>query len=655
MEEFTGKQPKRRMARKMGDTTCSPSDGVAATDSPPLPPSPRSRTACKSAKGEDSKEASALVIQRAIRSSLALRAAAKRRKCHASRINISAELLETEKSYVRQLKVLSSCYLVPLKSHADVLGKELSLQLATLLSTVEVIVAYHDDFLEQITDRIQDNWTYASKLGDVFMRMAAYLKSYTQYVSPYQTAVRLLAVRKDDEELQLLLESLKAPQCNGKGLKDLLIMPVQRIPRYNMILSDLKKNTWGDHRDYEDLCEAAARVLDIANHVETMSAEGERLEKKLEIASLVRFSKGEEITLAAAHRRYLFDHEVELRQTLGGVAKNKTLHLFAFSDLILFCIPSKSGKDYKAYTHISLAGCKHSTVPNPDDGDMCLVLHTNKGEMVIKDNRKDVVSSLSKLISENSSSLNHTKEAGDRTMVPVSPQKGIEAVRGESPTPKGRLRRSLSFKSMKGMVVQKNQSPSSPLASPGDRSSGSHSPLNASPSTVRRKTSQEGNPSASPKFDKLKKRLRSQSMASTPSISPDMKTPLIAIAEQKKGGHQSMKRSKGSPLGTRRNASSSSAAAKVKKAKSFQEHRSPARDEIPHVEELPAVVLDREDLEIEMVRVMKQIAENEMALRMSDGDKMDLLTSTAELKVKLGKLKISLLSSCSSSGDERQL
>lgn len=62
-----------------------------------------------------------------------------------------------------------------------------------------------------------------------------YFKSYSQYVSHYQVIVQILAQRKQDTVLQQIFESLK-PQALGKGLKDYMIMPVQRIPRYALLL-----------------------------------------------------------------------------------------------------------------------------------------------------------------------------------------------------------------------------------------------------------------------------------------------------------------------------------------------------------------------------------------------------------------------------------
>ena len=47
--------------------------------------------------------------------------------------------------------------------------------------------------------------------------------------------MQLLAKKKTDKALQAMLNGLK-PQATGKGIKDYMIMPIQRIPRYQMLL-----------------------------------------------------------------------------------------------------------------------------------------------------------------------------------------------------------------------------------------------------------------------------------------------------------------------------------------------------------------------------------------------------------------------------------
>lgn len=47
----------------------------------------------------------------------------------------------------------------------------------------------------------------------------------------------------------------------------LLILPIQRIPRYNLLLKEIIKHTWSDHQDYENLVQAQTAIHDIAEHL----------------------------------------------------------------------------------------------------------------------------------------------------------------------------------------------------------------------------------------------------------------------------------------------------------------------------------------------------------------------------------------------------
>jgi hypothetical protein len=50
-------------------------------------------------------------------------------------------------------------------------------------------------------------------------------------------------------------------------LGSFLIMPVQRIPRYALLLRDLLKNTWEDHPDYENIQKALKLIESIGMDV----------------------------------------------------------------------------------------------------------------------------------------------------------------------------------------------------------------------------------------------------------------------------------------------------------------------------------------------------------------------------------------------------
>jgi len=46
-----------------------------------------------------------------------------------------------------------------------------------------------------------------------------------------------------------------------------LIAPIQRIPRYNLLLKDLIKSTSDSHPDYQNLKAALALMQEVAGHV----------------------------------------------------------------------------------------------------------------------------------------------------------------------------------------------------------------------------------------------------------------------------------------------------------------------------------------------------------------------------------------------------
>ena len=74
---------------------------------------------------------------------------------------------------------------------------------------------------------------------------------------------------------------------NRLDLTDYLIMPVQRIPRYNLLLQDLVKNTPAEHCDYTDLCKARDRIQEIALFVNEQKRVVENLAQVSEIIASI--------------------------------------------------------------------------------------------------------------------------------------------------------------------------------------------------------------------------------------------------------------------------------------------------------------------------------------------------------------------------------
>ena len=102
-----------------------------------------------------------------------------------------------------------------------------------LYSDTFVIIGFQNKFLEELKQRITSSKEIF--IGDLFLNFVVYMKTYSTYMNHYQRIVPILSSMKN-APIGFKLDSLKNDLCKGKGLKDFLIMPVQRIPRYALLL-----------------------------------------------------------------------------------------------------------------------------------------------------------------------------------------------------------------------------------------------------------------------------------------------------------------------------------------------------------------------------------------------------------------------------------
>jgi hypothetical protein len=87
-----------------------------------------------------------------------------------------------------------------------------------------------------------------------FSLQVDYLKVYTAYVQNFNTSMAVIErVQKKKEVAAYFQKCKEHPEGKSLDLASFLIMPVQRIPRYNLLLTDMMRHTWEDHPDYNNL------------------------------------------------------------------------------------------------------------------------------------------------------------------------------------------------------------------------------------------------------------------------------------------------------------------------------------------------------------------------------------------------------------------
>ncbi|KAF0299969.1 Protein ECT2 [Amphibalanus amphitrite] len=179
------------------------------------------------------------------------------------RVKVVRELAETERRYCGTLWTIQDTFAEPLAAAQVVTQDELS----TLFPT-ECARLYekHCRLLHSLEERL-DSWPWQSGVGDLICRFIVHgdsevLRLYTSYVNGFpqllSTFYRLC--RTSADFLQFLKARQHHPGCAGLDLSALLLSPVQRVPRYVLLLQQLLRRTPAQHSDHAPLQRALLQL-----------------------------------------------------------------------------------------------------------------------------------------------------------------------------------------------------------------------------------------------------------------------------------------------------------------------------------------------------------------------------------------------------------
>lgn len=206
----------------------------------------------------------------------------------AARGKILVEILQTERSYNASLGILTGAYQSQLKERQLLSAAEVS----SIFSEVEAIAEFNKRLLAQLEERL-GNVGDQVRVGDLFIFVSTRaFQAYNTYVNNYDAAMAAVGrLRKRGGKVVAFLEEVKArPECKRLDLEALLIMPVQRIPRYVLLLRDLLRATPAKHRDYVTLRDALDRLQATAEQINARKREAENAGAHTVLCSVLLFT-----------------------------------------------------------------------------------------------------------------------------------------------------------------------------------------------------------------------------------------------------------------------------------------------------------------------------------------------------------------------------
>jgi len=143
---------------------------------------------------------------------------------------------------------------------------------------------------------------------------------------------------KKSNTFQLFLEEIQLnPECGGLSLRAFLILPIQRIPRYSLLLTDLVKHTPPEHIDYTNLSSSLEKIKGIASAINIAIKASENRQKIINIQE--SFLSKAKLNFVEPHRMYVRDGPLMkvCRKTM------KQRWFFLFNDIVVYASVLKEG------------------------------------------------------------------------------------------------------------------------------------------------------------------------------------------------------------------------------------------------------------------------------------------------------------------------
>ncbi|EGC32781.1 hypothetical protein DICPUDRAFT_81422 [Dictyostelium purpureum] len=257
------------------------------------------------------------------------------------------EIIQTEKSYVTYLAAIQEVYIDQLRGQYKSLIKEDNIKACFL---TEPLLEFHVQFFTELaicynsfswstdvlppqsltrsvttsqnrlsTTTTTTTTTFASakqkqksitslesieSITSIFNKNTENFKKYSDYIIGYDASVTLLArLRKKKDFENFLVKCRNDSRCNGLDISSLLIMPVQRLPRYILLLNELLKNTPESHPCAKIINKCLKGIKEVAIFVNEAKRDDDNSSKTVILQDLIV----EKVNVNESFRKYIND------------------------------------------------------------------------------------------------------------------------------------------------------------------------------------------------------------------------------------------------------------------------------------------------------------------------------------------------------------
>ncbi|XP_044892627.1 rho guanine nucleotide exchange factor TIAM1 isoform X3 [Felis catus] len=191
---------------------------------------------------------------------------------------VICELLETERTYVKDLNCLMERYLKPLQKETFLTQDELDVLFGNLTEMVEFQVEFLktlEDGVRLVPDlekleKVDQFKKVLFSLGGSFLYYADRFKLYSAFCASHTKVPKVLVKAKTDTAFKAFLDAQNPKQQHSATLESYLIKPIQRILKYPLLLKELFALTDAESEEHYHLDVAIKTMNKVASHINEM-------------------------------------------------------------------------------------------------------------------------------------------------------------------------------------------------------------------------------------------------------------------------------------------------------------------------------------------------------------------------------------------------
>nr|XP_057939142.1 rho guanine nucleotide exchange factor 25-like isoform X1 [Doryrhamphus excisus] len=276
-----------------------------------------------------------------------------RRSALEKSLYVLKELIETEKHYVADLGLIVEGYMTNMNSKGipeDMKGKD-----KIVFGNIHQIFHWHKDyFLGELEKCLAE----PERLSQLFIKHERRLNMYVVYCQNKPKSEHIVS-----EYIETYFEELREQLGHRLQLNDLLIKPVQRIMKYQLLLKDFLKYSTKAGMETEELEKA----------VEVMCFVPKRCNDMMNVGRL----QGFEGKITAQGKLLQQDTFTVTEQDSGFLSRAKERRVFLFEQLVIFSEPTDKKKGFSLPGYIFKNSIKVSCLGvefNADGDDARFVL-----------------------------------------------------------------------------------------------------------------------------------------------------------------------------------------------------------------------------------------------------------------------------------------